>query len=140
MEHSHVAVRPLGRVGRCYALTGLFTLEGGALQKVSWLWSFASLALMLSHSIQLTPPPIQKTLLAHACFVSEGRETRDSTKCYCCSLCVYLLFVKLCLLVHRFVSAIHFTAAVQHNLSAVRLIKDDLTLSCKGRELTLQRS
>ncbi len=41
---------------------------------------------------------------------------------------------------HRFVSAIHFTAAVQRTFSAVKLIKDDFTLSCKGRELTLQRS
>ncbi len=29
-----------------------------------------ALALMLSHSRQLSPLPIQKTLLAHVCFVS----------------------------------------------------------------------
>ncbi len=68
------------------------------------------------------------------------RETRDSMKCCCCSLCIYLLFVRLSSLVHRFVSPIHFTAAVQRSVSAVGLISDDLISSCKGRELTLQRS
>ncbi len=47
------------------------------LSACDWLWSFASLALMLSRSVRLTPRPIQKTLLEHVCFVSvaEGRET-----------------------------------------------------------------
>ncbi len=48
--------------------------------------------------------------------------------------------MKLSSLVRRFVSSIHFAAAVQRNFSAVALIKDDLILVCKGRELTLQRS
>ncbi len=52
--------------------------------------------------------------------------------------CLLIIF-KFCLL-HRFVFAIHFTAAVQHNFSAVGLIKDDLILSCKGSKLTSQRS
>ncbi len=65
------------------------------LSACNWLWSFASLALMLSHSIQLTLPPIQKTLLVHAYFVSVEAEGREGSQwCCCCSLHVYLLFIK----------------------------------------------
>ncbi len=74
----------------------------------------------------------------HMFCVSSRGQSRDSVKCCCCSLRVYLLFGKFSFLMHRFVSAIHFTAAVQCNFSAVGLIKDYLILSCKGRELTVQ--
>ncbi len=77
------------------------------------------------------------------CISSRGkrgqREPGDSAKCCCCSFCVYLLLVKFSSLLHCFVSDIHFTAAVQGNFSSVRLIKDDLILSCKRRGLTLLR-
>ncbi len=53
---------------------------------------------------------------------------------------VFTYFIKLSFPEHRFVSAIHFPAAVHHNFSTVGLIKDDLILSCKGRKPTLQRS
>ncbi len=60
--------------------------------------------------------------------VVEGREARERPETACSVAAAH------------FVSAIHFTAAVQRSFSAVVLIKDDLILSCKGRELMLQRT
>ncbi len=96
------------------------------------------------HTVHSPAHPENSPHTCMFCTSSRGKigqgETADSRKCCCCSLRVYLSFVKLSSLMHCFLSAIHFTAAVQGNFSIVGLIKDDLILSYKGRELTLQHS
>ncbi len=73
---------------------------------------------------------LSSNTLSCVCCVSSSGNSGDST----------VTTVKFSLLVLRFVSVIHFPAAAQRDSSVVRLIKDDLILWCKGRELTLLRS
>ncbi len=106
-------------------------------------WSPLSSSALSQHTAHSPAHPENSPRACLFCISSRGKsgqsETRDGAKCCSCSLHLYLLFVKLSLLMHCFVSVIAFTAAVQRCLSVVGLIQDDLISSCKGRELTLQR-
>ncbi len=92
---------------------------------------FSRSPLMLSHSTQLTPPPVRKRVLAHACLCQrEERPERPQTSP---SDAADLSVSTYC---QAFITnaPLRFCRPLHCCCFAVGLIKEDLILSCKGRE------